>query len=73
MAAPDVVTPLDGIILEHMSTGGGITLGETSDLGLVDQTMATDGAALPAGGIVFGAVTGWWWFLGGAMCPLPHR
>jgi hypothetical protein len=53
MAAPDVVTPLEGIILEHMSTGGGATPRETPDL---DQMMATRGVDVPAGGIVFGVV-----------------
>jgi hypothetical protein len=57
MAALGVVTPFEGIILEHMSTIGGATLGETPDLGLLDRTMATRGAVLPAWGIVFGAVT----------------
>jgi hypothetical protein len=52
MAAPNIVTPLEGIILEHMSTGGGATRGETPDLGLLDQTMAMRNAVLPAGGIV---------------------
>jgi hypothetical protein len=52
MAEPNIVTPLEGIILEHMSTGGGSTPGETPDLGLLDQTMATRDAVLPAGGIV---------------------
>jgi hypothetical protein len=58
MAMPDVFTPLEGIILEHMSTGGGATPGETPDLSLLDQTMVTRGAVLPARGIVFGAVIG---------------
>jgi hypothetical protein len=49
MAAPSVVTPLEGIILEHMSTGGGATLGETPDRGLLDRTMATRGVVLPTG------------------------
>jgi hypothetical protein len=58
MAAPGVVTPLEGIILEHMSTGGGATLGEIPDLGLLDRTIATRSAAIPAGDIIFGAATG---------------
>jgi hypothetical protein len=52
MVALGIVSPLEGIILEHMSTGGGATLEETP-LGLLDRTMATLGAALPIGGIVF--------------------
>jgi hypothetical protein len=56
MGAPGVVTPLEGIILEQ-STGGGATLGETPDLGLLDWTTVTRGASLPARGIIFGAVT----------------
>jgi hypothetical protein len=33
MAASNVVTPLEGIILEQKSTGDGATLGKTIDLG----------------------------------------
>jgi hypothetical protein len=58
MAAPSIVTPLEGIILEYMSTGGGATPGDTPDLGFQDRMMATHDAALPAGGIIVGAVTG---------------
>jgi hypothetical protein len=59
MATSGFVTPLEGIILEHMSAEGGATPGETSDMGdLLDRTMATRDAVLPVGGIVFGAVTG---------------
>jgi hypothetical protein len=58
MAAPSVVTRLEAIILEHMSTRDGATLGETLDLGLLDRTMATHGVVLFAGGIIFGGVTG---------------
>jgi hypothetical protein len=53
MAAPDAVTPLEGIILEHMSTGGGATPRETPDL---DRTMAARVVDVPVGGIVFGVV-----------------
>jgi hypothetical protein len=52
MAAPNIVTPLEGIILEHMSTGGGATPGETTDLGLLDRIMATRDAVLPVEGII---------------------
>jgi hypothetical protein len=47
------LAPLEGIILEHVSTGGGATLGETPDPGLLGRTMTTCGAILPAGGILF--------------------
>jgi hypothetical protein len=52
MAAPNVVTPLEGIILEQKSTVDGATPGKTLDLGLQDRTMATCGAILPLWGIV---------------------
>jgi hypothetical protein len=58
MAAPGVITPIEGIILEHISTVSGATLRQTPGLGLLDRTMATCGTVLPAGAIVFGAVTG---------------
>jgi hypothetical protein len=44
--------------LEKMSAGDGVAPGEISDLGLPDPTMVTHDAALPAGGIVFGADLG---------------
>jgi hypothetical protein len=44
--------------LEQTSAGVGVALGETPDPGLPDRTMATHDAALPAGGIVFGADLG---------------
>jgi hypothetical protein len=56
-AMPNVFTPLEGFILKHMSIGGGATPGEPPDLGLLDWTMVMRGAVLPAGGIVFAAVT----------------
>jgi hypothetical protein len=40
-----------------VSVGDGVAPGETPDLGLPDQTMATRNA-LPAGGIIFGADLG---------------
>jgi hypothetical protein len=52
------LAPLEGIILEHMSTGGGATPRETLNLGLLGRTMPTCGAILPAGGVLFGVVTG---------------
>jgi hypothetical protein len=49
IATPSVITPVEGIILEHISTGGGATPRQTLGLGLLDQTMATCGVVLPAG------------------------
>jgi hypothetical protein len=51
------LAPLEGIILELMSTGCGAMPRETSDLGLLGRTMPTCGAILPVGGILFGVVT----------------
>jgi hypothetical protein len=57
MVAPGIV-PLWESFLEQTSAGDGVAPGETPDLGLPDQTMATHDAALPAGGIVFGVDLG---------------
>jgi hypothetical protein len=53
-----VLLPLWASFLEQTSARDGVALGETLDLGLLDQTMATRDAALPAGGIGFGADLG---------------
>jgi hypothetical protein len=58
MAAPGVVTS-EGIIFgADVSWRWCFALAETPDLGLPDRTMATRDAALPAGGIIFGADRG---------------
>jgi hypothetical protein len=58
VAAPAVVTPLEGIILEHMSTGGGATPGGNPRSGYHGSDDGDTWHHSPRRAIVYGAVTG---------------